>query len=756
MPTLFPRVPLWPVLALASTVCHAQVSPPAAAPQAPDASAMKNLLSQNPAGALPGAVPAGSPPAPGAPPAGGPPSQGAPQPPPPPAPANGLPTSVLSNPNQPPPAAGDPTQNAAGAAFDNRLPALDPAGGLIRFNGQTWSITDNAVFRARFEKYLNTPEENGEEEKAHREILSKIIAMLDPNVFNANTISNAYRLLAKAAGYPGDSRLSDTIANAIYTVWASKRNQLRLAEANRILEEENDRIRTNMARRSQSEADSMRQSSREVTPRAPMPAPGANAQPPRPQQPAPQNTQDPTAAQPPGTGTNPGLPGGTPAPGSNAPADTGLNPPVPTAEKLQSSATSFSAVRIAGYAEKMVENSIKVRANSLKGGVSELQAKLEYQGLLVQLFMQRRFHHVIIGCRFYRAIFSDGSDSKLQLPESSQMPFTKGSGLPATVSTIEALTNELIRETQTGVQAFHRLYEYGELRSASERLRDALLVGEFLPEIRTLPFDRKRRVLGFVEKLSRLQSAIETKDYTLAQEILSATDGIKAMAKDFDATRPNALIETARNAARLHLAKARSAAISGDKAAFAAALEEAGKIWPNNPELQEVANKAFAANDQMSQATVELDQLIAQKNIRRIADEAPRFLAATHNAPPEKQAQLKAVLEDFKSMETALMASKELDRLGNPAGAWETLDKIAQKFPEDVQINQSRALYSAKAADFVRTVQGARDLETRSQMPSSLAWYLKAQRLYPKSTLADEGIQRLKQAVMPASSTPAP
>jgi hypothetical protein len=431
-----------------------------------------------------------------------------------------------------------------------------------------------------------------------------------------------------------------------------------------------------------------------------------------------------------------------------------MGPAIPSADKLQANATSFSAVRIASLAEKLVANSVQMRANSLKGSVSELQAKLEYQGLLVQLFLQRRFHHVVIGCRFYRAIFSDG-DSKLQLPENNQMLFTKGTGFQATVSTLEALTNELMRDTQTSVQAFHRLFEFGEMRSASERLRDALMVGEFMPEVRTVPFERKRRVLTFFEKSNNLMAAIETKDYTLAQELLSGPDGLKALAKDFDATRPNALIETARNAARLHLAKARNAAISGDKAGFAAALEEAGKIWPNNPELQEVAAKAFSASDQMSQALAEMEQLIAQKNFRRIADDAGRFLAATQTAPVEKQQQLKSILEDFKGIETALLASKELDRLGNPAGAWETLDKIAQKFPEDVQINQSRALYTTKAADFVRTVQGARDLETRAQLPSSLAFYLKALRIYPKSTLAEEGIQRLKQAVMPTSAPPA-
>jgi hypothetical protein len=247
-----------------------------------------------------------------------------------------------------------------------------------------------------------------------------------------------------------------------------------------------------------------------------------------------------------------------------------------------------------------------------------------------------------------------------------------------------------------------------------------------------------------VQKANQLLSAIEVKDYTLAASLLDGPKGLREMAPDFDATKPAAVIETARNAARLNLAKARNAAISGDKPGFEAALKEAASIWPNNPELAEVAGKAFTQGDQMAQALVELDQLIAQKNLRRIVDEAGRFLAATQNAPAEKQAQLKQILTDFKLVESALLAAQEMDRMGNAAGAWESVDKVAAKFPEDLQLNQARALYTTKAADFVRTIQTARDHENRSELATSLAWFLKAQRLSPKSETADEAVRRLK------------
>jgi hypothetical protein len=691
------------------------------------------------------------------PPLGGPPPGtvvAPPQPGPPPPPGAGTAPS----------AQGDPQGAAPGALFDTRLPAVDPSGGLVRFNGQTWDITNNAVFRSRFEKYLNTPEESGQDEREHRETLNQIIGLLDPNKLTAQTLSEGYRLLNRAATYPGDSRLCDTLSNAIYSIWAVKRNQGRLEEANRILKEEGNRLQRNLVSRAsepdfpsrpdgkaaQAAGQPALAGPQTAPPPPPPPATGAPpGQGPAPTGNAPSSTSATFSARGGGTGA-PSMattqvvkpnasPAGEPVPG----ADSGLPQGAPSVAN-----TTGKAIAMAAYAEKLVENSIRIKANSLKGGLSEVQAKIEFQSLLVQLFLQRRFHHVIIGTRFHRALFGDG-ESRLSLPESAQSPFKSGAGLSPTVSTLESLANEAMREVQTSVQSFHSLLGLGELRSASERLRDALLIGEFLPEVRTLPFERKRKVLRFVQKSNELLSALEVKDYTTAAELLNGAGGLRAMASDFDATKASALIETSRNAARLHLARARNAAISGDKAGFEASLKEAAAIWPNNPELQEVAAKAFNQGDQMAQTLLELEQLLSQKNFRRIAEEPGRFLAATQGAAPEKQAQVKKILADFKAVEAALMAAKEMDRQGNPSGSWESVDKAAREFPDDLQLNQARALYTTKAAEFVRTIQSAQEHETRQELATSLAWYLKAQRLYPKSDTAEEAVQRLKSLLLP-------
>ena len=91
---------------------------------------------------------------------------------------------------------------------------------------------------------------------------------------------------------------------------------------------------------------------------------------------------------------------------------------------------------------RLAEVTALIRANQLKREVAELQVKIEFQSLIVQHFLQRRFQHVLIGTRFYRSIFADG-DSQLRIGEDAKNLFAKTSGLPPTMGTIDSLANEI-------------------------------------------------------------------------------------------------------------------------------------------------------------------------------------------------------------------------------------------------------------------------------------------------------------------------
>ncbi|NJK90370.1 MAG: hypothetical protein HC904_00185 [Blastochloris sp.] len=77
------------------------------------------------------------------------------------------------------------------------------------------------------------------------------------------------------------------------------------------------------------------------------------------------------------------------------------------------------------------------------------------------------------------------------------------------------------------------------------------------------------------------------------------------------------------------------------------------------------------------------------------------------------------------------------------------MDKVAIKYPSDMKLNQVRAELTTQAADFVKSVRTAQQLEEKGLTGSSLSWYLKAQNQYPPSEYAKEGIHRLVAKILP-------
>ena len=396
---------------------------------------------------------------------------------------------------------------------------------------------------------------------------------------------------------------------------------------------------------------------------------------------------------------------------------------------------------------RLAEVNALIRANQLKREVAELQVKIDFQSLIVQHFLQRRFQHAIIGTRFYRNIFADG-DSQLRIGEDAKSLFAKTSGLPPNMGTIDSLANEIMGDVREGIQAFKFLLEKNELESATKRLAETFMLGEYLPDVRTLDREDKRKALAFVHKSNQLISAIEVKDYALAEKFVAE---LGETAKDFDASKPMAAIETAKQISAMHIAKARNAAVSGDKTTLEAELKAATEIWPRNPSLTEVSKMIFSQADVQSRAMVDFDQLVSQKNYRQIYEDRMRFIAATAMYP-EKQEQLRKVLEDMQVIETALIQAQEIEKRGDYAGAWESAEKAFRNFPDDNKLNQVRANLTTKAADFVHAIRQAEELEQKKQPGSSLAWYLKAQNVYPPSDFARQGVDRLTKEILPDAS----
>ena len=321
------------------------------------------------------------------------------------------------------------------------------------------------------------------------------------------------------------------------------------------------------------------------------------------------------------------------------------------------------------------------------------------------------------------------------------------------MTSLDALANEAIRDVRESVEAVEFLLQKDELQSASQRLGEAYAVGEHLPEMHQFPRPDRQRVLEFTRRANQLLSALEVKDYTRAEKLVAE---LQETAKDFDPSQPLTAVQTARNVSRMHLARARNAALGGDAATLERELRAATEIWSNNPDLADVSGQIFEQTDVQQQALLELDRLMEHGYHRAIFRQNAKFIAATA-LHPERQEKLGRILEQMTEIEGSLQRAREIQQRGDAAGAWESIQIASVKYPEDNEINRLRAdLASGGAATFVQSLNKGGYLEARGEYGSALAWYLDAHRQYPPSQFAQERIDALAARILPGATPVSP
>lgn len=609
-----------------------------------------------------------------------------------------LPAPGLAPAPQPAPAASSGASSSSGqnaqqgSMFGGVLPHLDTGSETVSWDGKMWNLTNNRLARSKFEIYLATPEADSADDQAYRDLIAQIIQLLAPTRAGGPDVSAAFALLPDAGAFPIDGGICNTIANGVADVWLAQRKVNNLRAVNEAMLKRRKDLEWN------TEMDLKNAPLAPSTPGGAARNGGGNRQ---------------QAVQ-------------------------------------QQQGNSMTVGRASGYIKRIAEIEARMKLNETAIGLSEVTSKTQFQALMVQLFMQRRFEHAIIACRLYPHMFRDG-DSVLQLDDNSDLKkmFSAGLGVPPTVSLIDGFAAEAIRGVDEAVVAFEQLVLRQDFDSAAKRLMEAYAIGEYLPRIRRLPMTTKLKVLDYVRDGNQLVNALEMRDFGLAEELVKK---LRAASRDFDFSKPQAAIETARTLSDMRLTAARAAAVKGDQTGVAQELKGAAEIWPTNPKLREVSDMIGQNSDIQAQTLLDFDRLISQRNYRQIFNDQGRFLAAAIN-DPARQEQLKKVLTDMNRVNLIVHGAAQMAG-SNPFGAWEQVEKEFEQFPDDPEITRLRSELSVKASEYVSAIEKAKQHEKRKQAGSAIAWYLKARRLYPGSEFARGGIERLVAGLKTAEAPP--
>ena len=580
------------------------------------------------------------------------------------------------------------SQGDAKSLYGNELPFLNPQDGTVTINGQTLNMGSFREIEARFNKYLSQPEENTEDAREYQKIFNKIhdvLSMRKERLAADNVLRQVVDLLTAASSNPLDGGVSDALCQAIYTAWQAKTNGKNKGKMMDAMERE---IRTNTQKMSLMESGVTTSS---------------------------------------GSASN--QKGGKKGNSDSNPARD--NPRYK-------------------YLEKRV---VEMQARKLKLETEQVltvtEAKIVFQSTLVQLFAQRRFDHVSIGCGVYSRLFNDG-DTKLRLEKGSDAAKMFGGtlGVPPTVSVLDNLSRELARDSDRHMKAVNNLVDSHHYVDALERLNEALLIGEFMAPVSTFPYEKKQKLYAFKRDVEKLFELMNGKDY---EEALTLVEDLKKTSRDFSTGRAESAISAAVFASDAYIAQGQEALAKGDRAKLEECLKKAIEIWPKNPRLLPLRNAMMAAGQQ-SHALEDFKRFHKNKNYRRIFDNQHEFAVLVKD-DPELQAQFVDDLAKMAVIERALGAARQREAMQDVYGAWEELQqrrlRDQELFVNDQELNSQYLDLTTKASRLVKLLDDAENARNAKEVGSALGKYMEAKKLYLHSRFAKEGIESLLDEVLP-------
>lgn len=225
------------------------------------------------------------------------------------------------------------------------------------------AMWNNPAFAVQFEKYLSAPAETSEDYKIYRQRISKIMELLAPGTATKANQDEAFNLLTKASEFESDANICTTIHDAVYAAANVRVLVKNLTDANQQSERQLKAAEYNQLHSALSLA-------------LPSLAPGKNDV-------AVYNNME---------------------------------------KEVQAAVMDPSKSEVSSLKQTIQRNHAQITT-------AEIQAKFQMQALILQLFVQRRYQHVIILNRFYRALFDDGDQSLEQFNQmADKMGYNKAAG----------------------------------------------------------------------------------------------------------------------------------------------------------------------------------------------------------------------------------------------------------------------------------------------------------------------------------------
>jgi len=332
-------------------------------------------------------------------------------------------------------------EGGADRVFNVNSDSVDMENGTMQWKGTTMNLGNSRAVRARFERYLAAPTDNGDM-KRYVAVLDQIQFLLSAQSINQDNYyrnqQEAFNLLFKAAEYDIDAGNSLTIASQVQKIWVMKQEfrQIEITKSQmETLRKVQEGIVINRADNIEAANDARSEASSKSKPL-----------------------------------------------GKSSSGTTELGYKVKDEARTQAQILAKDAELLA----------------------LGLKAKIEFQSQMVSFLMARRYRHSLITSSFYRVLFKGGSQN-IVVGAKEVKEFFPISDFVPTLESFDMLSREAIKDTSKGMQTVDDLVKQGELYGAFERLQETFFLGEFEPVVMSYPQEKKREMLALWKDLRELQ-----------------------------------------------------------------------------------------------------------------------------------------------------------------------------------------------------------------------------------------------------------
>lgn len=506
----------------------------------------------------------------------------------------------------------DTMLEAASRIFDTDSDAIDFEEGTVNWKGKTFNMGDSRIMRARFERYLATP--NPQEAAEYLALLDEITERVQVNNLDLGSeeLEAVWGLLFEAAQYDMDAGSCLVIANQVYNAWRIREER----RAGNVAQIELERLRKVqeeiVANRSlflkRAEERRIQRTRRELG----------------------------------GSGGS----GGAETGGESTVTDTGGGG-LP-------SESDFRTMELASTEEK-------IRAIQASNISSAVQAKLEFQTQALDFLLNRRYKHVLITSSFYRLIFK-GSAQNLEVGKRQLADLLGSADMAPTIGTLEFIAREAINDVRLGISAVENNYERGERISALQRLQEAYFLGEYMPDIQLFDVQKKAELNGIYRDVRSLRRMFDLKDY---DKVIELANSLEERANDFPASQLISASESVKRLSDLALLSVQQAVGMGmfDKAELA--LSRATELWPMNPRIMSFTQEMSTRVDTGKQAMLAFDEIYRYGDYRQLYERRAE-LGVALMSDPERSQKLAEAVNAIAKIEILLAQCEELIAQGRP------------------------------------------------------------------------------------------